>query len=328
MADVAGATLELDDGAMSHPSLAALPSIGLYGSPVTIRGLSILACRDLPELGSLSLYMSDFGPELVDVLAAAPWREGLWSLNVCGNRLGADGMRALMKLPCPRLIGLAAGYDGLGDDGALAVADARLPRLSTLNLRSNGIGARGAAALSTRYAAQLVDLGLEDNALGDEGIDALRRTPFERLQRLDVRDCGAHARSLADAPWAAKLRTLDEGETTGPSPGDGAAQWRVRLAIRPRNQPSAVERIVIGERISIGRTPGCTVELFAMNVHRVHAWLEGRGDHLAVVDNRSSNGTYHNGRKVPPEGRRVVPGDWVGVGGYQLHVLEYAPTGS
>ena len=154
----------------------------------------------------------------------------------------------------------------------------------------------GAAAVSTRYAAQLVDLGLEDNALGDEGIDALRRAPFERLRRLDVRDCGARERSLADAPWAARLRTLDEGETPGPGPGEGAAEWRVRLAIRHRGQPFAVERIVVGERITIGRTPGCAVELFAMNVHRVHAWLEGRGDHLVVVDNRSSNGTYQIGR--------------------------------
>jgi pSer/pThr/pTyr-binding forkhead associated (FHA) protein len=51
---------------------------------------------------------------------------------------------------------------------------------------------------------------------------------------------------------------------------------------------------------TIGRHQGCTVVLSSITVSRQHATITRQGELFYVVDDRSSNGVYLNGQKLPP----------------------------
>jgi pSer/pThr/pTyr-binding forkhead associated (FHA) protein len=51
---------------------------------------------------------------------------------------------------------------------------------------------------------------------------------------------------------------------------------------------------------TIGRHQGCTVVLSSITVSRQHATITRQGEAFYVVDDRSSNGVYLNGQKLPP----------------------------
>jgi pSer/pThr/pTyr-binding forkhead associated (FHA) protein len=51
---------------------------------------------------------------------------------------------------------------------------------------------------------------------------------------------------------------------------------------------------------TIGRHQGCTVVLSSITVSRQHATITRQGNLFYVVDDRSSNGIYLNGQKLPP----------------------------
>jgi pSer/pThr/pTyr-binding forkhead associated (FHA) protein len=59
--------------------------------------------------------------------------------------------------------------------------------------------------------------------------------------------------------------------------------------------------VLSGAACTIGRQDGCDVVLPSITVSRQHATIKRQGDFYYVVDNRSSNGVYLNGRKLPPE---------------------------
>jgi hypothetical protein len=87
------------------------------------------------------------------------------------------------------------------------------------------------------------------------------------------------------------------------------------LLIEGWTQPVALE----AEITTVGRGPGCDIQLDDPTVSRLHAELVRRGPHLYVSDlGLSTNGTSVNGR---PVGRRTLhDGDVVGFGGTRARV--------
>jgi ABC-type multidrug transport system ATPase subunit/pSer/pThr/pTyr-binding forkhead associated (FHA) protein len=68
--------------------------------------------------------------------------------------------------------------------------------------------------------------------------------------------------------------------------------------------------------ITIGRSAGCDIVLDDLLVSRRHAEVRQRGSTYQLVDLGSTNGTYHNGRRVD---RAVLqPGDLISVGHFEL----------
>jgi transcriptional regulator with AAA-type ATPase domain len=71
------------------------------------------------------------------------------------------------------------------------------------------------------------------------------------------------------------------------------------------------------DRLLIGRSPECTVQLQGDEISRQHAEIQRDGPIFVIRDLGSKNGTFHNGRRVDEavlEVQDVVrTGDWVGV---------------
>jgi len=71
-----------------------------------------------------------------------------------------------------------------------------------------------------------------------------------------------------------------------------------------------------GAQVDIGRDPSNTVVLSQdSNVSRRHASIQAQGGQFVIVDNGSSNGTFVNGVRIPPQTPHPLrPGDEVQVG--------------
>jgi pSer/pThr/pTyr-binding forkhead associated (FHA) protein len=77
---------------------------------------------------------------------------------------------------------------------------------------------------------------------------------------------------------------------------------------------------VVGERMTIGRSPEAEVFLDDVTVSRNHALLVRRRDGLYIDDLGSLNGTYVNRRRI--ESHKLQPGDELQVGKYKLTYLD------
>jgi len=80
---------------------------------------------------------------------------------------------------------------------------------------------------------------------------------------------------------------------------------------------------LIRDEISIGRKEGNTIRLTDRNVSRQHARLQRSGDDGAflITDLKSRNGTKINGEPVVDDkARKVVPGDQIYIGDYNLSI--------
>lgn len=51
-------------------------------------------------------------------------------------------------------------------------------------------------------------------------------------------------------------------------------------------------------KITIGRSTNNDLLIQNPRVSKLHAWFVGEGDRIALVDAESSNGTFHNGRRL------------------------------
>jgi pSer/pThr/pTyr-binding forkhead associated (FHA) protein len=83
--------------------------------------------------------------------------------------------------------------------------------------------------------------------------------------------------------------------------------------------PKAGERFTVdAERVSIGRLSECDLELNQPNVSRQHAAIKRAGGRIFIVDNRSGNGTFVNGKRITRV--ELQDGDEVRIGDHTMRV--------
>jgi pSer/pThr/pTyr-binding forkhead associated (FHA) protein len=77
------------------------------------------------------------------------------------------------------------------------------------------------------------------------------------------------------------------------------------------------------DRLTIGRATNCDVVIRFAFVSKVHAHLFVQGDKLTLRDNKASNGTFHNRRKLDPGSSRSIKlGDTLGFGALELELVD------
>lgn len=127
--------------------------------------------------------------------------------------------------------------------------------------------------------------------------------------------CGAPLAARAvDETRAVPVLAVTDDAVPPPAPGEGP----VLLVERG---PNAGSRWHLREGpTTIGRRPDSDIFLDDVSVSRRHAVAVRSGDHLAIEDRLSLNGTYLNGRSI--ERREVLRhGDRLQVGRYRLVVV-------
>ena len=92
------------------------------------------------------------------------------------------------------------------------------------------------------------------------------------------------------------------------------------LTVNIRERDGGDRRLVFGtEEVTIGRAKGSDILLPKNNISKRHARLVDRDDKVVLVDLRSTNGTYVNGRRITaPE--VVGPKDKIYIGDFVLKV--------
>jgi pSer/pThr/pTyr-binding forkhead associated (FHA) protein len=76
------------------------------------------------------------------------------------------------------------------------------------------------------------------------------------------------------------------------------------------------------DRLTIGRATNCDVVIRLAFVSKVHAHLLIQGDKLTLRDNRASNFTFHNHRRLEPGSSRSVKlGDILSFGAIDLELV-------
>ena len=83
-------------------------------------------------------------------------------------------------------------------------------------------------------------------------------------------------------------------------------------------------RIPIASRITIGRDPSNSITLDDMLASRFHAVVQKVRNDYFVEDLGSTNGTFVNGERIPPEKYvRLQPADTVLIGRSELSLLHF-----
>ena len=127
----------------------------------------------------------------------------------------------------------------------------------------------------------------------------------------------------------AGLRSEVPTQETGPLPAlpDGPHVAEERTA--PGRYLAAEERgelvlYALGERegqsLHIGRSPGSDIQLDDQSVSRRHAVIAHRDGRTLLLDDRSLNGIYVNGRRVSEA--VLNDGDWIAIGHVSLRYVE------
>ncbi|MEW8958501.1 FHA domain-containing protein FhaB [Moorella humiferrea] len=79
------------------------------------------------------------------------------------------------------------------------------------------------------------------------------------------------------------------------------------------------EKYFLGENITIGREPGNDIVIEDLHVSTRHALITRRGDEWHLIDLKSTNGTYVNGRFLT--GPHILrPGEEIRIGGVTFKV--------
>ena len=110
-------------------------------------------------------------------------------------------------------------------------------------------------------------------------------------------------------------------EPTALEPGDtvtfesdfaraGGGDYGILLVLGQREGEGWASFRLTDQPASIGRDPGCDVQLEQVSVSRVHAYVVYDGARWCIQDNNSTNGVFLNGRRVagaqPLTGRDVI----------------------
>jgi uncharacterized protein (TIGR02996 family) len=218
--------------------------------------LRVLAELDLSEAGSYGRYGED---PIIDgsglgELASWPGLQRLRSLNLSGNHVGRNGLRALLRSPhATGLKALTLRANGLNDLTMEEFGGARTGlRLDVLDLGENLLGDRGAKGLARRrclrelkvlrldrceiamagslclaraaFLGSLRVLNLNHNNCGPDFLRKLLQTgapALHTLQMLDNIVCDLGVSHLAGSPGLNTLLELDLGQN---ALGDKAAQ--------------------------------------------------------------------------------------------------------
>lgn len=110
---------------------------------------------------------------------------------------------------------------------------------------------------------------------------------------------------------------------TGPMPavGENAAQvepgQHILYTVRGPGSGTHVE--LIGDEVTVGRSPEAGIFLDDITVSRIHAAFTRSGDTWEIADKGSLNGTYVN--KAPIDSHTLVSGDEIQVGKYRFKYL-------
>ena len=93
-----------------------------------------------------------------------------------------------------------------------------------------------------------------------------------------------------------------------------------RLIVRPPHGPQR-DVALDGDVVRIGRSSDCDVVLDLTYVSRIHARIEREGAAYVLVDNRSTNGTFVNGKRM--ENRHVLTsGDHIAIADASITFLD------
>src|SRR5262245_7976996 len=72
--------------------------------------------------------------------------------------------------------------------------------------------------------------------------------------------------------------------------------------------------------ITLGRTSACDIELNDKSISRKHAELVREGDDYFVIDLKSGNGTFLNGKKIRPIEKHLLrPNDIIKIENFEIH---------
>lgn len=104
---------------------------------------------------------------------------------------------------------------------------------------------------------------------------------------------------------------LDEQENARAQSGGRAKALRVL-----RGPQAGVSYHLTDDKLTIGRSPQCSIFLNDMTVSRAHAILEREGDCYVITDQKSFNGVWINNQNV--ETKALSPGDIIQIGTFCL----------
>lgn len=170
--------------AMKKPghNLSSLTHLTLWysdASGMSTSTLKALLDASLPNLEHLNLAQNYIGPECGTLFAKSKGFDGLRSLDLSNNSLGAQGVEALSSASfMGDLEVLHVGMNTMGD-GALDTLLATLTSaLKTLLLDYNGLGDEGMNALAeATHLTSLERLDISQNAATPDGLRALVHAP-------------------------------------------------------------------------------------------------------------------------------------------------------
>jgi pSer/pThr/pTyr-binding forkhead associated (FHA) protein len=83
---------------------------------------------------------------------------------------------------------------------------------------------------------------------------------------------------------------------------------------------------ITGARVTIGRGEDTTLCIEDSGLSRRHASINRDGERLWLLDERSANGSFVNGQKVPPAGTPLNDGDEITMGGETVIIINIVST--
>lgn len=110
------------------------------------------------------------------------------------------------------------------------------------------------------------------------------------------------------------------GEGEGAEGSAEAEAW----ALRAKSGPLAGRVIPLAQKTTVGRADDCDLAIPDARLSREHAQLVLVGDRLSVRDLGSSNGTFHNGRRI--ERALLAVGDTLAFDKVEFEVIGPAPA--
>ena len=132
--------------------------------------------------------------------------------------------------------------------------------------------------------------------------------------------CGAFLGEPGKAGDTTEVYQVDETGEIRPVDLEKVTHEGATLVIRSGGGRSGEAFNVVGEKMTIGRSPDAEIFLDDVTVSRNHALLVARRDGLYLDDLGSLNGTYVNRRRI--ESHRLQNGDELQVGKYKLNYLD------